>query len=69
MRAERIVLRAKHLMARKGLEAMIKKLIAENQELRRLVGELRAEIEKQDNDAKLIRPATMQEASKILVTK
>lgn len=68
MRAERMVLRAKHLQARKMYDGMISRLIAENRDLRKLVSELRAALEKHEDEGKLIRPATMSEASNILLS-
>lgn len=71
MRAERMILRAKHLAARRSLETMIRRLIEENQALMAKLGEAQAKLKDLEDEAasKLIRPATMSETSKILVTK
>lgn len=71
MRAERMILRAKHLAARRSLEAMVHRLIAENKELMARLGEAQAKLKDLEDEAasKLIRPPTMAETSKILVTK
>lgn len=64
-----MILRAKHLAARKGLESLLRKVMDENSELRKTVAELSNQLQKHEDDGKLIRPATMQEAANILVTK
>jgi hypothetical protein len=71
MRAERIVLRAKYLAARKALEGMLRQVTKENQELRTQLGETQAKLADLADEArtKLIRPATMGETAKIMVTK
>lgn len=68
MRAERMILRAKHLQARKGLESLLKQLMQENKELVKLVGELRAALQQHEDEGKLVRPATMKEAANILLS-
>lgn len=68
MRAERMILRAKHLAARKGLESLLRKAMDENNELRKTVAELSNQLQKHEDDGKLIRPATMSETSKILLS-
>ena len=71
MRADRLVLRAKHLAARKALEGMLRQVIKENQELRAQLGEAQAKLADLADEAstRLIRPATMAEASNILVSR
>ncbi len=64
-----MILRARHLAARKGLESLLRKAMDENNELRKTVAELSNQLQRHEDDGKLIRPATMQETSKILVTK
>jgi len=71
MRAERMVLRAKHLAARKALEGKFRQVIKENQKLLAQLGEAQVKLADLADEArtKLIRPATMGETAKIMVTK
>jgi len=71
MRAERMILRAKHLAARKALEGMLNRVITENQDLRVQLGEAQAKLADLADEARtrLIRPATTGETARIMVTK
>lgn len=67
MRAERIVLRAKHLAVRKNLERMINAMARDIAVLKKENHRLSQKLAEYENNDKLVRPATMAEASRILV--